>query len=161
MHCRLPRSGARNDFAFESGRLRAILCTLHRGTIGDAGRNLDGDAPRAFGQGSGGSGMIDSQRKNIFRMSLTRATFLLAALLTLAGCKSTPATVQPAAPLTQPAPAAAPALAPVEPAAISPETSTRPSGPIEFTDITAQAGIHFKHNSGAFGKKYLPETMGS
>ena len=36
-----------------------------------------------------------------------------------------------------------------------------PSGPIEFTDITAQAGIHFKHNSGAFGKKYLPETMGS
>ena len=34
-------------------------------------------------------------------------------------------------------------------------------GPIEFTDVTAQAGIHFKHNSGAFGKKYLPETMGS
>ncbi len=39
--------------------------------------------------------------------------------------------------------------------------SLRPSGPIEFTDVTAQAGIHFKHNSGAFGKKYLPETMGS
>jgi hypothetical protein len=37
----------------------------------------------------------------------------------------------------------------------------RPSGPITFTDVTAQAGIHFKHNSGAFGKKYLPETMGS
>lgn len=37
----------------------------------------------------------------------------------------------------------------------------RPSGPIHFTDITAQAGIHFVHNSGAFGKKYLPETMGS
>jgi enediyne biosynthesis protein E4 len=43
---------------------------------------------------------------------------------------------------------------------ISP-TATRPSGPIEFTDVTSQAGIHFKHNSGAFGKKYLPETMGS
>ena len=27
--------------------------------------------------------------------------------------------------------------------------------------MTASAGIHFKHNSGAFGKKYLPETMGS
>jgi hypothetical protein len=27
--------------------------------------------------------------------------------------------------------------------------------------VTAQAGIRFKHNSGAFGKKYLPETMGS
>jgi hypothetical protein len=37
----------------------------------------------------------------------------------------------------------------------------RPSGPIEFVDVTAQVGIHFKHNSGAFGKKYLPETMGS
>jgi enediyne biosynthesis protein E4 len=37
----------------------------------------------------------------------------------------------------------------------------RPSGPIQFTDVTEQAGIHFKHNSGAFGKKYLPETMGS
>ena len=26
-----------------------------------------------------------------------------------------------------------------------------------FTDATAAAGIRFKHNSGAFGKKYLPE----
>ena len=40
-------------------------------------------------------------------------------------------------------------------------TPPRPSGPIEFTDVTAEAGIHFKHNSGAFGKKYLPETIGS
>jgi hypothetical protein len=31
---------------------------------------------------------------------------------------------------------------------------------ITFRDITAQAGIHFIHNNGAFGKKYLPETMG-
>lgn len=37
----------------------------------------------------------------------------------------------------------------------------RPTGPVRFTDVTAQAGIHFRHNSGAFGKKYLPETMGS
>lgn len=37
----------------------------------------------------------------------------------------------------------------------------RYSGPIEFTDVTAQSGIRFKHNSGAFGKKYLPETMGA
>src|SRR5205823_3030551 len=35
-----------------------------------------------------------------------------------------------------------------------------PSGPIVFTDITEQSGIHFKYNNGAFGKKYLPETMG-
>jgi hypothetical protein len=32
--------------------------------------------------------------------------------------------------------------------------------PIHFTDITQKAGIHFTHNNGAFGKKYLPETMG-
>ena len=31
---------------------------------------------------------------------------------------------------------------------------------IQFRDITAQAGIHFTHNNGAYGKKYLPETMG-
>ena len=29
-----------------------------------------------------------------------------------------------------------------------------------FRDITIQAGIHFTHNNGAFGKKWLPETMG-
>lgn len=29
-----------------------------------------------------------------------------------------------------------------------------------FRDITRQAGIRFIHNNGAFGKKYLPETMG-
>jgi hypothetical protein len=39
--------------------------------------------------------------------------------------------------------------------------SARPSGPITCADVTSEAGIHFKHNSGAFGKKYLPETMGS
>jgi enediyne biosynthesis protein E4 len=31
---------------------------------------------------------------------------------------------------------------------------------IHFTDITAGAGIRFVHNNGAFGKKYLPETLG-
>jgi enediyne biosynthesis protein E4 len=33
--------------------------------------------------------------------------------------------------------------------------------PRAFTDVTTQAGIRFVHNSGAFGRKYLPETMGS
>jgi hypothetical protein len=42
----------------------------------------------------------------------------------------------------------------------APAEAPRPSGPIEFTDVTTQAGIRFKHNSGAFGKKYLPETLG-
>ena len=30
-----------------------------------------------------------------------------------------------------------------------------------FTDVTTAAGIKFRHHSGATGKKYLPETMGS
>jgi hypothetical protein len=31
---------------------------------------------------------------------------------------------------------------------------------IAFQDITQKAGLHFVHNSGAFGGKYLPEAMG-
>lgn len=30
-----------------------------------------------------------------------------------------------------------------------------------FTDVTTSAGIHFKHNNGAYGGKLLPETLGS
>jgi hypothetical protein len=30
-----------------------------------------------------------------------------------------------------------------------------------FVDVTQQAGISFQHNSGAFGQKFLPETLGS
>ncbi|HEY6338707.1 MAG TPA: CRTAC1 family protein [Candidatus Sulfotelmatobacter sp.] len=30
-----------------------------------------------------------------------------------------------------------------------------------FVDVTTQAGIHFRHNSGAYGGKLLPETLGS
>ncbi len=33
--------------------------------------------------------------------------------------------------------------------------------PVTFTDVTTAAGIRFTHTSGAFGKKYLPETLGS
>src|SRR5207237_1256787 len=32
---------------------------------------------------------------------------------------------------------------------------------ITFTDVTAASGIKFRHVNGAFGKKYLPETLGS
>jgi hypothetical protein len=31
---------------------------------------------------------------------------------------------------------------------------------VTFRDVTQQAGIHFVHNNGAFGKKFLPETLG-
>src|SRR5215216_4276525 len=36
-----------------------------------------------------------------------------------------------------------------------------PGPSITFTDVTAAAGIRFRHTNGAFGRKYLPETMGS
>lgn len=44
-------------------------------------------------------------------------------------------------------------------------TATRPIAPashgVHFEDITRDAGIRFVHNNGAFGKKWLPETLGS
>ena len=33
--------------------------------------------------------------------------------------------------------------------------------PVQFRNVTQKAGLSFEHNNGAFGKKYLPETMGS
>jgi hypothetical protein len=44
-------------------------------------------------------------------------------------------------------------------------SKTRTQNPVAaggagFTDVTARAGIRFAHSTGAFGKKYLPETMG-
>lgn len=55
-------------------------------------------------------------------------------------------------------------------ASATPEASPSPSPsptvpakpvPIEFTDVTREAGIRFRHNNGAYGKKYMPETTGS
>jgi enediyne biosynthesis protein E4 len=34
-------------------------------------------------------------------------------------------------------------------------------GNIQFVDVTAPAGIRFRHFTGAFGRKYMPETTGS
>ena len=76
-------------------------------------------------------------------------------LSALSGCKSNPSPQAEQSSIAQPAPSQE------TPAAAAPALSTRPSGTITFTDITDQAGIHFKHNNGAFGAKYLPETMGS
>jgi enediyne biosynthesis protein E4 len=91
---------------------------------------------------------------------------LLAASFFVFGCKTKPtAEAEPSSPAVSSPPPAAPSPSPVQaPAEVIPKVSVelaRPSGPIEFVDVTAQAGIHFKHNTGAFGKKYLPETMGS
>ena len=39
--------------------------------------------------------------------------------------------------------------------------SAAPNPGFRFSDVTSSAGIQFKHNSGAFGGKFLPETLGS
>jgi enediyne biosynthesis protein E4 len=84
----------------------------------------------------------------------------LAALIALtaaifSGCKSTSAPTPEQSSIARPAPRASSSGNTAQPA------TQRPSGPVTFTDVTEQAGIHFTHNSGAFGSKYLPETMGS
>ena len=39
--------------------------------------------------------------------------------------------------------------------------AAEPAVPIVLTDVTSEAGIRFTHNTGAFGEKYLPETLGA
>src|SRR5260370_7910859 len=85
-------------------------------------------------------------QRNAVPFSLISLSFLL-----FSACKE-PAPTAPAA--------ASPEVASLTPTPTASPTPPRPSGPIEFTDVTSQSGIRFKHNSGAFGKKYLPETLG-
>jgi len=90
---------------------------------------------------------------------------LLAGMIAFSACNhsqpaSTPAHSEAQASASSSAPGAAtqpPGRA--EPSKPDP-TPSRPSGPIQFIDVTAQAGIHFTYNSGAYGTKLLPETMG-
>ena len=39
--------------------------------------------------------------------------------------------------------------------------SPAPDPGFRLVDVTAQAGLHFRHNSGAYGGKLLPETLGA
>jgi hypothetical protein len=45
--------------------------------------------------------------------------------------------------------------------ALGPALAPTPSAGFRLVDVTASAGIQFQHNSGAFGGKFLPETLGS
>jgi len=45
--------------------------------------------------------------------------------------------------------------------ALTAQTGAAISPGFRFTDVTSQAKIQFQHNSGAFGGKFLPETLGS
>ncbi|MGH9968401.1 MAG: CRTAC1 family protein [Pyrinomonadaceae bacterium] len=79
-------------------------------------------------------------------------SFLIFLAFLFSSCKESPSKTPVAVQPSEVAAAAAPSPSP---------SPARPSGSIEFTDVTTQAGIRFKHNSGAFGKKYLPETIGA
>ena len=39
--------------------------------------------------------------------------------------------------------------------------SAQPAPPFRLVDVTKAAGISFSHHNGAFGKKFLPETLGA
>ena len=82
-------------------------------------------------------------------------------IIALAGCKSKDVESPRNAEAVQTQSAAAKPQVAAQPTPDVGRADQRPSGPIQFVDVTAQSGISFKHNSGAFGKKYLPETMGS
>ncbi|MBX6360487.1 MAG: CRTAC1 family protein [Acidobacterium ailaaui] len=85
---------------------------------------------------------------------------LAAFLISASGCRQSPSSSASREQSQPPVSAHAPQTSPLPSASVT-QPAPRPSGPIRFTDVTTQAGIRFVHNSGAFGKKYLPETMGS
>ena len=45
--------------------------------------------------------------------------------------------------------------------ALRAQTAGSPALGFRFSDVTSPAGLQFQHNSGAFGGKFLPETLGS
>ena len=100
------------------------------------------------------------------RRSLIAYILIALLILPLAGCVQAPSADDVSSSPDKQKAAQAAAAAPTEQASIQPQApaateAPRYSGPLQFTDVTAQAGIRFKHNSGAFGKKYMPETLGA
>ena len=43
----------------------------------------------------------------------------------------------------------------------APNQPARKIRPVSFTDVTREVGIDFVHETGAFGEKWMPESMGS
>ncbi|HUG41616.1 MAG TPA: CRTAC1 family protein [Longimicrobiales bacterium] len=79
----------------------------------------------------------------------TTALLCAAILVPLAGCRESEPAEEARASYTRPADAYARGPAGAN------------SVPFRFTDATAAAGIDFEHMTGAFGNKWMPETMGS
>lgn len=94
------------------------------------------------------------------RRSCITGCLLLSAAVFWAGCKQKPpnTTTKQSQNVVKPAEDSS---APAAPAQKPVQSPVRPSGSIRFVDATTESGIHFIHYNGAFGKKYLPETMGS
>jgi hypothetical protein len=102
------------------------------------------------------------ERRRMKRQQISIAGCILL-LAAFTGCrqKRAESSATHASTEARPVHSATPSASPLASAPATRNVAVRPSGPIVFTDVTAQAGIHFHRNSGAFGKKYLPETMGS
>jgi hypothetical protein len=91
--------------------------------------------------------------------------YVVLAFVFASGCQPKSSTEQPGATpvanstVSSPTPTASASPSPVGAPTLPPLPAK--FADVTFTDVTAQAGIRFKHNNGAFGKKYLPETNGS
>jgi len=91
------------------------------------------------------------------RRPLIVTVILLSIAALNSGCKQDPTANTTLAPQEAAAVPATPDASP----GVTPTPAPRPAGPIEFADVTTESGIRFKHNNGAAGKKYLPETLGA
>src|SRR4030095_12401969 len=98
------------------------------------------------------SGRTTALWRTLVPMKLYFAIVCVLSVLFFSACRKAESPAVALSLAKPPSPSTSPSASPTRP---------RPSGPIEYTDVTNQAGIHFKHNSGAFGKKYLPETLGT
>ena len=80
-----------------------------------------------------------------------RASFILAAMVSLHGCGSEP----------DPAPVDTSSYAKSEASVDVAEPDRTGPPAIRFTDVTAASGIDFVHHTGAFGQKWMPESLAS
>lgn len=95
------------------------------------------------------------------KLSRSRLVFLVLTAFFLTACNRSTTQQQPATPAAEVATASPETAASPSPTAVVLPPLPDKFAPVEFTDATAQAGIKFRHNNGAYGKKYLPETTGS
>src|SRR5689334_13511124 len=91
---------------------------------------------------------------NVMRKAFISWGLSLFLLLPISGCVTPPADEKASGTADQRANSGATSAQPdaAQTEAPQPAQAPRYSGPIEFADVTTQAGLHFKHNSGAFGK---------